>query len=54
MIRLQERVQVRRPTADCYRYMLDMAASEQWNPAVENARKSTPGPVGRQSRFEVD
>ena len=54
MIRLQERIQVRRPTADCYRYMLDMASSEQWNPAVKNARKSTPGPVNRESRFEVD
>jgi len=54
MIRLQERVQVRRPSADCYRYMLDMASSEQWNPLVTSARKSTPGAVSPESHFQVN
>lgn len=53
LIRLQQRIQVRRPCAECFRYMLDASRAEQWNPAVSRARKQSGGAAMIGSRFQV-
>lgn len=42
-----------RSIADCYRYLADFSTSEQWDPGVFEARKTTPGPPQPGSVFEL-
>jgi NAD(P)-dependent dehydrogenase (short-subunit alcohol dehydrogenase family)/carbon monoxide dehydrogenase subunit G len=53
MIRLHETVRVARSAADCYRYLLDFATCEQWDPGVYRAEKITPGTPAVGSEFDV-
>ena len=53
MIRLHETITVNRPLADCFRYLADFSTSEQWDPGVYRARKSSPGEPGVGTRFDL-
>lgn len=50
---LHETVEVRRPLADCFRYLRDFSTIEQWDPGVHRAAKRTAGPVREGSRFHL-
>ncbi|HEX4895110.1 MAG TPA: SDR family NAD(P)-dependent oxidoreductase, partial [Solimonas sp.] len=50
---LEQTVMIRRPLADCFRYLADFSTCEQWDPGVHSARKETPGPVRVGSRFAL-
>ncbi|PKM22383.1 MAG: hypothetical protein CVV10_04615, partial [Gammaproteobacteria bacterium HGW-Gammaproteobacteria-14] len=53
MISLQEKIQVPRPIADCFRYLCDFSTSEQWDPGVYRAEKRTPGLPRPGSEFDL-
>ncbi len=53
MTLLFESITVDRPSADCYRYLLDFSTIEQWDPGVFRARKTSPGPVDVGTLFEL-
>lgn len=42
-----------RPVADCYRYLADFSTTEQWDPGVFEADKTTPGAAGAGSEFAL-
>lgn len=50
---LRETIEVRRPLADCFRYLQDFSTIEQWDPGVYRAEKRTPGPVAVGSEFQL-
>jgi len=43
MVALQERRQIARSIADCFRYLSDFSTIEQWDPGVYRAEKTSPG-----------
>lgn len=50
---LREIIEVPRPAADCYRYLLDFSTIEQWDPGVYRAVKRSPGPVQPGTEFDL-
>ncbi len=53
MITLQEKIQIQRPIADCFRYLADFSTGEQWDPGVYRAEKLTPGAPAAGSEFDL-
>ena len=53
MITLQEKIQIARPIADCFRYLADFSTCEQWDPGVYRAEKLTPGAPAPGSGFDL-
>jgi dehydrogenase/reductase SDR family member 12 len=53
MITLQEKIQIARPIADCFRYLADFSTCEQWDPGVYRAEKVTPGAPAAGSEFDL-
>ena len=53
MIRLEEIITVPRTLESCFRYLRDFSTSEQWDPGVYRAVKSTPGPVREGTCFDL-
>jgi dehydrogenase/reductase SDR family member 12 len=53
MISLQEKIQVSRSIADCFRYLADISTSEQWDPGVYRATKLTPGAPVAGTEFDL-
>ena len=50
---LRETIEVARPIADCFRYLKDFSTTEQWDPGVYRAIKTTPGPVAFGTQFDL-
>lgn len=53
MITLQEKIQIPRPIADCFRYLADISTCEQWDPGVYRAVKLTAGAAATGSEFDL-
>ncbi len=54
MITLEESIDVARPTAEAFRYVSDFRTTAEWDATAFRARKTTPGPVGEGTVYEVD
>jgi hypothetical protein len=46
MIRFTNSIDISRPTDSVYAYLADLEHTPEWNWAISNAEKVTPGPVG--------
>lgn len=51
MISFQNSVVVARPVDEVFAYLADLEHVPEWNHAIEETRKITPGPVGVGSRY---
>jgi uncharacterized membrane protein len=51
MISFTNMIHVNRPAADVYDYLLDLEHIPEWNWAVTETKKATPGPAGVGSRY---
>jgi NAD(P)-dependent dehydrogenase (short-subunit alcohol dehydrogenase family) len=53
MIVLHEKIDVARPPREAFAYIADFSTTEEWDATATDARKTTPGPIDRGTRFEV-
>ena len=53
MIVLHEKIDVPRPPREAFAYVGDFSTTVEWDATAIEARKTTPGPIGRGTRFEV-
>lgn len=52
-MRIRKQIEVRRPLAEVFEYVVDFSNAAEWDPGVAEARKLTDGPVRVGSEFEV-
>lgn len=50
---LRETIRVKRPAAEAFAYVADFTTTTEWDSTAKKARKLTPGPVERGTRFLV-
>ena len=53
MLSITETLTVARSQHDCFCYLADLRKLVEWDPLVREARKDTPGPVGKGSCFTI-
>ena len=53
MIELHEKIEVPRPPREAFAYVADFSTTEEWDATATEARKISPGPIDRGTRFEV-
>ena len=53
MIVLHEKIHVPRPPREAFAYVADFSTTAEWDATATAARKLTPGPIDRGTRFEV-
>jgi len=52
-VRIQKQIEVRRPLAEVFEYLVDFSNAAEWDPGVAEARKLTDGAVRVGSEFDV-
>jgi carbon monoxide dehydrogenase subunit G len=52
-MRIRKQIEVRRPLAEVFDYVVDFSNAAEWDPGVAEARKLTDGPVGVGTDFDV-
>jgi len=52
-VRIRKEVEVARPLAEVFDYVVDFSNAAEWDPGVAEARKLTEGPVRVGSEFDV-
>ena len=52
-MRIQKQIEVRRPLAEVFEYLVDFSNAAEWDPGVAEARKLTDGAVRVGSEFDV-
>ena len=53
MSRLHETITVRRPVEEAFRYTADFTNIENWDPSITASVKTSPGPIGKGTTFDL-
>ncbi len=52
-MRIRKQIEVRRPLAEVFEYVVDFSNAAEWDPGVAEARKLTDGPVQEGTEFDI-
>lgn len=53
MIRFSNTIDIARPPAEVFAYLVDLEHTPEWNWAITSTRKVSPGPIAVGSRFQL-